>query len=483
MIALTRKCASWRWLLHHPSWKFCCTGNPEVVPEHADNDLLQSTRPMHHKEKTRELAIRLHETHVKLRDALYKGEDFKAVWSKHSSDASDLSGYAAAMLNLARKWEKRFLSLKNRNTWIEAMVRRYYYKRLNLVALKEEIRMAKLDPARLTPSQEELIRRLQSTLDAHNEQEIQENFRDLHAGSEDPRTSYRPFNDGQSVTGAAVGLTNILPGDASSLPRDASSLPRDASSLPRDASSLPGDASSLPGDASSLPEALVFSEHSCDSWQLHTTSRVRVLDVGSCYNPLGRYPHLLVTPIDLMPATQDVYKCDFLDVKVVDASEGCDLPPVEGQDAGVDRQIERLPRNYYDVVVFSLVLDYIPCPEARLRCCRKAHQLLRPGGLLLMITPMGVGALNGWLFKWIQLHLTRLGFHRLKKNQNKDGKYRAFTFRKGFFPLLWSGTETKRIESELVSMQHTLKAIKYKAEYDRVDLEKGLYFIRDLKIS
>ncbi|KAL7638907.1 UNVERIFIED_CONTAM: hypothetical protein RMT77_010441 [Armadillidium vulgare] len=48
--------------------------------------------------------------------------------------------------------------------------------------------------------------------------------------------------------------------------------------------------------------------------------KLKVLDVGSCYNPFSKYEDLDVTAIDLHPAKSDVYRCDFLNVKVVEGS-------------------------------------------------------------------------------------------------------------------------------------------------------------------
>ena len=43
--------------------------------------------------------------------------------------------------------------------------------------------------------------------------------------------------------------------------------------------------------------------------------------------------------------------------------------------------------DYYDVVVFSLLLSYLPCTVQRLTCCVNAHRVLQPHGLLLVVTP------------------------------------------------------------------------------------------------
>lgn len=49
--------------------------------------------------------------------------------------------------------------------------------------------------------------------------------------------------------------------------------------------------------------------------------------------------------------------------------------------------IKALPRESFDVVVFCLLLTYLPSRQQRWQCCLKAHKLLKENGLLLIITP------------------------------------------------------------------------------------------------
>jgi 25S rRNA (adenine2142-N1)-methyltransferase len=52
-----------------------------------------------------------------------------------------------------------------------------------------------------------------------------------------------------------------------------------------------------------------------------------------------------------------------------------------------DGIVEALPAQAFDVVIFSLLLSYMPSPRQRFACCAKARQVLKTNGLLLIITP------------------------------------------------------------------------------------------------
>lgn len=126
----------------------------------------------------------------------------------------------------------------------------------------------------------------------------------------------------------------------------------------------------------------------------------KLLDVGSCYNPFSVYDIFEVTAIDIAPASPKVDKMDFL--KSVIGSK-------------LDVNANELPKNYFDIVVFSLLLEYIPCPDLRFECCVKAIELLKPEGLLFIITPDSkhVGA-NAQLMKSWRHMLAEIGFSRIK---------------------------------------------------------------------
>lgn len=129
------------------------------------------------------------------------------------------------------------------------------------------------------------------------------------------------------------------------------------------------------------------------------SSRIKLLDVGSCYNPFRSYSYLEVTPIDIAPASEDVFKCDFLNT---DFGSGA----VSGHNLKIET---------FDVVVFSLVLEYLPSPQQRLKFCENAYKLLKFEGILIIITPDSkhVGANAKYMKSW-RFILAKLGFMRIK---------------------------------------------------------------------
>ncbi|KAL6446868.1 hypothetical protein ACFW04_001353 [Cataglyphis niger] len=132
--------------------------------------------------------------------------------------------------------------------------------------------------------------------------------------------------------------------------------------------------------------------------------RISILDVGSCYNPLSVEDAFDVTAIDLFPAI-GVFRCDFLNVAI-------GREKILSRDA---REIHQLPMNSFHAVVFSLLLEYLPCPKQRYICCRNAYDVLNIGGLLIIVSPDSkhVGA-NAKLMKSWRYTLSRLGFMRIK---------------------------------------------------------------------
>lgn len=150
-----------------------------------------------------------------------------------------------------------------------------------------------------------------------------------------------------------------------------------------------------------------------------SNEKIRVLDVGSCYNPLGDDKLLDVTAIDLAPYCDRVFQCDFLNTNI--GTETIILTN--------DNKIEQLGQSSYDVCVFSLLLEYFPCPEQRFKCCKKAYEVLKDSGILIIITPDSkhVGA-NAQIMKSWRFVLSKLGFTRI--NYEKLQHIHCICFRK-----------------------------------------------------
>jgi hypothetical protein len=125
------------------------------------------------------------------------------------------------------------------------------------------------------------------------------------------------------------------------------------------------------------------------SHRLSDREPLRVLDVGSCYNPLVVLSQeedvaLDVTAIDLCPAREhahSVLQCDFLSLRVGPAlSPPIISPPTENSvhsksPAGT-RQLLQLPAAHFHAVCMSLVMSYLPSGQIRRLMITKARELL-----------------------------------------------------------------------------------------------------------
>ena len=115
-------------------------------------------------------------------------------------------------------------------------------------------------------------------------------------------------------------------------------------------------------------------------------------------------------------------ECDFLSVPIHDKTDHIPRAP-----SPLKQKI--LYAENYDIVVFSLLLSYLPLPQQRLKCCIRAHRLLRLHGLLLLITPDSshqnkhAPMMKAWKFC-----IESIGFHRWK--YFKDTHLHCVAFRK-----------------------------------------------------
>ncbi|XP_058804991.1 S-adenosylmethionine sensor upstream of mTORC1 isoform X1 [Phymastichus coffea] len=151
--------------------------------------------------------------------------------------------------------------------------------------------------------------------------------------------------------------------------------------------------------------------------------KICVLDVGSCYNPFRHDDLFSVTAIDIAPYSKDVIKCDFLNLKI-------DNQTVYSEDRGM---LYEMQKESFDAVIFSLFLEYIPCPKQRFSCCEKAYQLLKSKGILLIVTPDSkhAGANTKIVNTSWKIILAQLGFMRI--SYEKLQHVHCMAFRKCFY--------------------------------------------------
>ncbi|KAK3589494.1 hypothetical protein CHS0354_030617 [Potamilus streckersoni] len=114
--------------------------------------------------------------------------------------------------------------------------------------------------------------------------------------------------------------------------------------------------------------------------------KIRLLDVGSCFNPFLDFEEFLTIGIDISPARPSVYHCDFLHLHIM---EPLQVAPdtMNTYFSSLKDPIHKLPRESFHVLVFSLLLEYFPAPYQRWICCQKAWDLLMYDGILVIITP------------------------------------------------------------------------------------------------
>lgn len=170
------------------------------------------------------------------------------------------------------------------------------------------------------------------------------------------------------------------------------------------------------------------SDGTAISPNFHLPGKIRLLDVGSCYNPFMKYEDFLAVGIDIVPAVETVFKCDFLNLQI---QRPLQLAP-DALDAFLKQlksPIDFLPAELFHVVVFSLLLSYFPSRYQRWICCKKAHELLELNGLLLIITPDSSHQnRHAMMMKSWKIAIESLGFKRM--TYSKFSHMHLMAFRK-----------------------------------------------------
>ncbi|XP_033098708.1 S-adenosylmethionine sensor upstream of mTORC1-like isoform X1 [Anneissia japonica] len=156
------------------------------------------------------------------------------------------------------------------------------------------------------------------------------------------------------------------------------------------------------------------------------SGQLRLLDVGSCFNPFLDYKEFLSVGIDLSPAVETVYRCDFLNLQIQEPLQVAS-DTVETYMRTLKNPVERLPKESFHIVVFSLLLSYFPSPYQRWICCQKAHELLQLNGLLLIVTPDSSHQnKHAEMVKSWKEGIEAIGFTRCKYEKDTHLHYMAF---------------------------------------------------------
>lgn len=148
---------------------------------------------------------------------------------------------------------------------------------------------------------------------------------------------------------------------------------------------------------------------------------LETLDVGSSGNFFKNFEGFNILPIDISPSVDSVLRCDFLSV------------PLESTLRLTECSVEALPKNHFHVVIFCLLLEYLPSSVQRIECCKKAYEVMKTEGILIIVTPdsnhemKNAKQIKNW--RWT---LAKIGFQRVKIEKLKN--LTCMSFRKSLDP-------------------------------------------------
>ena len=144
------------------------------------------------------------------------------------------------------------------------------------------------------------------------------------------------------------------------------------------------------------------------------TEKIKILDVGSCHNPLLKFfsnedNRFDLMAIDLSPACDTVLRGDFIQIPLNDENHEI-----------IENDLVNLKRNSFEAVIFCLLLEYLPTAELRLKAVEKAIDLLKPFGVLFIVTPdsshqgKNQNQMKSWRLAMAKLGMIRIYIDKLK---------------------------------------------------------------------
>eukprot|EP00730_Choanoeca_flexa_P007651 TRINITY_DN12368_c0_g1_i14.p1 TRINITY_DN12368_c0_g1~~TRINITY_DN12368_c0_g1_i14.p1 ORF type:complete len:398 (+),score=74.56 TRINITY_DN12368_c0_g1_i14:1304-2497(+) len=333
-------------------------------------------------EEQQALSSRIKSHHAKLRKAWQAGKDADQdgtqTWNRHLTNVAELEQYASAMKSLATHHWHSDEDANSRLNWCRTIVDEYFFKGGKTAAVakdKRRLHYQQLRAQGLDPSAEPPVKRAKESDQTDTSTDIPV-----------PANVSKTKPHGSAINHELATQTKAV--------QEAAATPD------RDCATAASTGAANASQAAAVP-----------------TPPLAVLDVGSCYNAFLDTPDWSVTAVDLAPACDDVHKLDFISVFDVDDEEA------------ITTRHAAIQPGHFDVVIFNLVLSYIPTPQLRYRCCLQACRALRPGGLLIITTPdsKAIHRSGGRMKQWKRA-VQSLGTRRWR--YEKKPNIHAMAFRK-----------------------------------------------------
>jgi 25S rRNA (adenine2142-N1)-methyltransferase len=122
--------------------------------------------------------------------------------------------------------------------------------------------------------------------------------------------------------------------------------------------------------------------HSLKSWPVANTLAYFVVTTKKMFKTWLKEFDVVAVDLSPSPAARDVFRCDFVSVAVSEKVGENDRIVVD--ESG---RIKSICSDSFDSVVFCLLLEYLPTPRLRFKVSRKAWEVLKVGGLFVIVTP------------------------------------------------------------------------------------------------
>ncbi|XP_063591624.1 S-adenosylmethionine sensor upstream of mTORC1-like isoform X1 [Penaeus indicus] len=393
----------------------------------------------------RRLAEVVKGTHRRLRKRCRQGEDEAEVWKDHIQHEDVLRTYASAMHSLATNhWESTQQINTSRVTWVNDAIIQYYQKgEMTRVTQKELRKLTHLG--------------LETECDASDGclQKEHGKLQLLDVGS-----CYNPFSVYEHYEVTAIDLYPAQPSVKQcdflgvELTEEATPLKNEGKNYNENGerkSSL-----EAPETASESPKSDVDKARSSPEKEQKST-------------PNSKSDKKIDTDLQTSENVTSNSKSES-DVKEKECEE-----MNKKSESNESNRIRYLRRGFFDVVVFCLLLEYIPSPKQRFHCCEKAYNLLKPNGLLCIITPDSKHQnANVHLYKLWKITLGFLGFSRVK--YEKLTHFHGMVFRKGLCKRAWE----LDADRELSNIKNTNVKSRFETiSYDKIKHE--MYIPQDFQ--